>query len=123
MAPFSEDCRWFGLETLEQSRSAIATAIAMEPIATTITSPELTPAPGLLTAAPYSLSISGLWAGPVTHEIKERLLHHYYIIMTSLLPILLSIITNSLVRIIASLLHSSLQHYHTYFYVLLQNHY
>jgi hypothetical protein len=45
-------------------------AVAMEPIATTTTSPGLTPALGLQTAAQCTLSIPGHWAGPVTREIE-----------------------------------------------------
>ena len=59
----------FAPEILGPSRSAIATAVAMAPIATIKTLLKLIPAPGLGTVVPCTLSIPGSWAGPAISEI------------------------------------------------------
>ena len=55
-----------------RSSSSNATAVAMVPIATTMTLQKLTPAPGLGTAVPCTLSVPGCWAGPMICEIEMK---------------------------------------------------
>ena len=70
------------------SRSAIATAVAMAPIAIIKTLLKLIPAPGLETVVPCTLSISGRWAGPAIREIEMKLgRYHTLLCITTYLPI------------------------------------
>ena len=99
-------------------------AVEMAPIATTTALQMQTPAQGLLTDVPCTLSIPGRWAGPATSDVRneyiftydrlhyDSLLHiitfHYYIVITSLLHhyyvLLHLIITYYYIVIITSLL-------------------
>ena len=70
--------------------SAIATAVAMAPIARTTTLLKLTPAQGLGTAVPCTLSIPGCWAGPAIREIEMKSARYYTLLcITTYLPVVL----------------------------------
>ena len=60
----------------------------MAPIATTTTLQMLTPAQGLGTAVPCTLSIPGRWAGPAIREIEMKWERYYTLLrITTYLPI------------------------------------
>ena len=62
----------------------------MAPIATTTTLQMLTPAQGLGTDVPCTLSFPGRWAGPAIHEIEMKLGHYYALLrITAYLPLAL----------------------------------
>ena len=75
--PSSGDCPWFGPEIRGPSRSAIATAVAMAPIALIKTLLKLIPAPGLGTVVPCTLSIPGRWAGPAISKMEIKFGRYY----------------------------------------------
>ena len=80
---------WFGPMIRGQSRWAIATAVAMAPIATTTILQKLTS--GLGTAVQCTLLVPGRWAGPTIRENEMRWVRYHT---------LLRITTNLLIALI-----------------------